>query len=150
MPDTLPSAQDCCLTCSEPIVTAIPGPPGEPCTPCADGAAGDNAWSLIDATAPVAVPTYGASAVIALQAPPGNRWMAVFQTVFIGDAPPVGYGYYQVTAVNGDGIHATVKNLGDGTSYPDNINGIGTLRAGPRCRPPASPGRLGRPRPTSC
>lgn len=116
MADTLPSAQDCCLDCPDPIVTAIPGPAGPACTPCDDGAPGVNAYSLIDGSVVVAVPAYGMAATITLLDPPGNRWMGVDQTVFISP-----YGYFQVTALIGT-TQATVLNLGDGTLYPANIN----------------------------
>jgi hypothetical protein len=67
--------------------------------------------------------------------------MAVGQAVYISP-----YGYYEVTAVNVDGIHATVQNLCDGAgTYADNIDdGVGvTFANGSKVSPAGVQGPTG-------
>lgn len=105
-------------------VVQVPGPQGGPGVSPAAAVNGLDAFSLVNGGA-TPVPAFGATVDLPLVDPPGSRWIAPTQSVYIQ-----GYGYYQSVA-NPDNATARLLNLG----YPGNINGVGNFAAGIRVSP---------------
>jgi hypothetical protein len=105
-------------------IVIVPGGPGQNAPPATPGTNGLSSISYINGGTTV-VPPYGASVTIPVLDPSGTRWMAMLAAVYIGN-PSTGYGTYMITGIP-DLTHVTVKNLGDGVNYLNNINGNGGI-----------------------
>lgn len=97
-------------------VVQVPGPQGLPGVSPAAPSNGMDAFSRINGGTTL-VPAFGATVDLPLVDPPGSRWIAPTQVVYIQ-----GYGYYQSVS-NPDNATARLLNLG----YAGNVNGNGIL-----------------------
>lgn len=116
MSQAVPSPQDCCSVCPEPITTRLPGEKGDP------GAAGTNGSNGIDAfttaTDPFTMPAEGANVTVTVGS---SAWMTVGQLVFAGKASSAAKGTFEVIS-KASGTSVELKNLANtaGSLYLDN------------------------------
>lgn len=109
MSQAIPSAQDCCLPCEEPVVENIPGPQGPAGAAGAAGTDGENAFTTADS---FTMPAELANVTVTVAE---SAWAVPGQIVAAGKAGSASFGYFEVISVP-SATSLTLKNLEDTAS----------------------------------
>lgn len=103
----LPTSNDCCSPCAEPVSVAVPGPQGDP---GADGTNGTNGVDAFTTADSFTMPAEGANVTVTV----GNSsWMAPGSIVQGNGGGAT--GFFEVQS-NPDSTHSVLKNLADTAS----------------------------------